>query len=243
MERYSGYIMKITPWKESDYILKVLTQEVGVITVYVKNGAISKKRFGGILDLYLLNEFDLTKGNQNSFFFLKEARTLEPFISIHKNPEKLYLTQFMNELFTNIMDVGEWDSNGFEIFNKLINWIEKEESITKKHLLFLKFVFLNSSGFLPDIKCSICKDTFMERSLYFSFENYLFSCANHPKSDFEITKKMGILLIMAQNSSFIPQLELTDIEISNLDVMFERLYTYFIEKPIISSKLVDEIFN
>ncbi|MBN2695321.1 DNA repair protein RecO [bacterium] len=243
MERYSGYIMKLTPWKESDYILKVLTEEVGVITVYVKNGATSKKRFSGILDLYLFNEFDLTETNQNNFFFLKEARTLEPYISIHKTPEKLYITQYMNELFTNIMDVGEWDSNGFQTFHKLINWIEKEEIITEKHLLFLKFVFINSSGYLPEIKCSICKETFMERSLYFSFENFLFSCANHPKSDFEITKKMGIMLIMSQNNSFISQLDLTKNEISNLNQMFERLYSNFIGKPIISDKLVNEIFN
>ena len=147
-----GVILKRILYKESDYILKVLSQDSSLITFYVRGAAKSKKRFGGgVLEPTHLSEFSHQppRGEDDSWLYLNEAKVVEGFEHIRKDYSKLEMALKMITTAAKVSKPGIGDDG--ELFSLLVNclrFLEHDQKGLNLHLFFCARI-LKIQGNLP----------------------------------------------------------------------------------------------
>lgn len=94
--KVTGIILKATPLGESDRLLTILTQELGLIRVAAPGARKSRSRLGGRIGLFVVNQFLIAKGR--SLDKITQADIVNSHSGLGKNLGKLAAGQYLAEL-------------------------------------------------------------------------------------------------------------------------------------------------
>lgn len=140
-----GTILSVTDTGEKNKLVNIFLQNHGVIKALAFGAKNSKKRFGGNLEPYHLQYFNISQKKQ--FYFISEAKIVKLFLDIRTNLLSIEMLQNISRL---LIMIPVLDSQGlFKLFYFLLtklNKREQNEEMFKAYYLFLIY-FLRQEGF------------------------------------------------------------------------------------------------
>jgi DNA repair protein RecO (recombination protein O) len=141
MEKAKGFVLQKIRYQDADLIIKVLTPDQGVLSLFVKSALKSKKKYpGGIFDPTHFIEVAYRVGAHRNLCTVTEARLLYDFAGLRTEYEKIEMAlYFLNKVGQVAL---EQDPNLKNIFNLLGNSLKQLESAGQRADLVFKMAFL-----------------------------------------------------------------------------------------------------
>lgn len=157
-----GLVLRVTPYKETDALLTVLTGEHGKLTV--KARGLRKRNSPLVAPCQLLAYGEFTLFEYRSMFTVNEAHAIELFPQIHKDLEKLALGTY----FAQAADVlSQEDIPTPELLSLVLNslYMLSEDKADKRQIKSVFEMRLACiSGYTPDLSgCHNCSNEKADR--------------------------------------------------------------------------------
>ncbi len=157
-----GLVLRVTPYKDTDALLTVLTGEYGKLTVKARGLRRKNSPLAAPCQLLAYGEFTLFE--YKSMFTVNEAHTIELFPQIHKDLELLALGTY----FAQAADVlSQEDVPNPELLSLVMNCLyilsqKKTDMRQIKSVFELRLACI--SGYAPDLSgCHICSGEAADR--------------------------------------------------------------------------------
>lgn len=152
-----GIVLRATETKEADYILTVLTAELGKLSVVARGARRRTSRVAASCQFPAFSELVLYQ--RGNWYYLSEANTITLFGGVCADLEKLSLSAYFAETVEAVTAEGE---NTPEILSLLLNSLYALDTL-EKPLWQVKAAFelrlLSLSGYEPLIAdCAVCGD-------------------------------------------------------------------------------------
>ncbi|MBO5946289.1 MAG: DNA repair protein RecO [Clostridia bacterium] len=158
-----GLIIRTTDYKESDRIINIFTEEMGIISALAQGSRNLKSRKMSSTMQFCYSRFILTK--RGEYYRVKEAELIESFFGIRESIEGLALAGYVAEVLSDVT-VAEAERELLRLsLNTLYSISEKKYSLEKIKAAF-EIRTAAIIGFMPDvIACVDCGGR--EGSFYF----------------------------------------------------------------------------
>ncbi|MDT0642064.1 DNA repair protein RecO [Zunongwangia sp. F363] len=144
-------ILSALKYGEADLIVRAYTLESGVKT-YMLRGILKSKKGKFKASLFqLLTQLEVVASHKDkgTLEYLKEAKVLHTYQSLHTNVLKSSMVMFLAEVLKNAIKEEEPNPALFQYLKFSLNWLDLHDSIANFHLLFL-LKFTRYLGFQPD---------------------------------------------------------------------------------------------
>lgn len=182
-ENFQAIILYRSDFQEFDQIIKILTKEKGILTVFCPGvqKITSKNKYN--LHLFSISYFELFLArNSGKISRLKRATSELIFENIYQDSETLLVAVYFNQLFLIIFDITQlYDYNFY--FNLLSNILSKlnDKKNLKKIFCFYTYFLLPILGIAWNLNnCNRCQNN--KNIITFNFEESSFICQNCIKS-------------------------------------------------------------
>ncbi|MGB7842452.1 MAG: DNA repair protein RecO [Salinimicrobium sp.] len=136
---------------EADLIVKCFTEKAGLKTYLLrgvlksKKGKIKASLFQPLTQL----ELEANHRDRGTMDYLREARILQPYSSLHTNIMKSTVTMFLSEVLRNSIKEEEANQGLYDFLENSLSWFDAHEKTANFHLLFL-VKLTRYLGFYPD---------------------------------------------------------------------------------------------
>lgn len=115
----------------------------GILTA--KKGSIRKSQFQALTQLEILFNYK----NNGKLQFLKEAKVIAPYQTIHNRIEKNALVQFLAEILKSAIQEEDENPPLYFFLETALNWLDSHDNISDFHLVFL-INLTKYLGFFPN---------------------------------------------------------------------------------------------
>lgn len=144
-------VVSALKYGEADLIVKAYTYSDGLKTYMLKGVLKSKKGKFKASQFQLLTQLEIVANhrNQGKMEYLKDAKVLHTYTSLHTNMVKGAMLMFLAEVLKNAIREEETNPQLFKYLENSLMWLDLHDKIANFHLLFL----LNLTrylGFYPD---------------------------------------------------------------------------------------------
>jgi DNA repair protein RecO (recombination protein O) len=141
MEKAKGFVLQKIRYQDADLIIKVLTADQGVLSLFVKGALKSTKKYsGGIFDPTHFIEVGYRIGAHRTLCTVTEAKLLYDFSGLRTQYEKIELALYFLDKVGQV--TLEQDPNLKNIFNLLGNALKQLESPEQLPDIVFKLRFL-----------------------------------------------------------------------------------------------------
>lgn len=155
----SSIILRRMDFSEYDYILDLLTRELGKITVIAKNAKKSRKRFAGVLELFACMEavFAVSKSGRG-MPLLKETVLTHPFAGIRGDAEKVAYASYWSEMINRWVVQGGFQRDLFPLFFHALTLLDADQAPREAVSLLFQLRFMALAGMPPELACCrVCR--------------------------------------------------------------------------------------
>ena len=165
-------LLRRTDYGDFDLIVTVFSLSQGKLSLIVKSGKKSKKRFAGVLELFSELEIVASRGRRGGLAVLQEATLREPYASIRSDILKTAYASYWAELVNAWMEENVSSRALFALLKHALGGLDKD--IDSGHALSILFQmqFLNLSGHSPNLGyCGNCRkksDQLEQQAMAFS---------------------------------------------------------------------------
>jgi|GEM_PF-3496092 len=152
-----GSILKVTNYGERDKLIHIFLQNHGVIKAFAFGAKNSKKRFGGNLEPYNLQFFNIAQKNQ--LYSITEVKINKLFLEIRKSITALEMLQNVSKLLTKLPVLES--KKTFKVFYFLLtklNHIENIQDMFKAYYFFIIFLLTKEGVFPQYTACFNCSN-------------------------------------------------------------------------------------
>lgn len=155
----SSIILKSSRLGEADKILRLYSQEYGIISAIAKGAFNLKSKFSGRLELYNVIDCELSSGR--NLDVISQAEIIGTFQNISSDFYKFNIAQIISEMILKTQSEGSPQQGIFRLIYVVLREINRcalSDSITlKKILAFFIAKLLKIMGYVPLFEtCSIC---------------------------------------------------------------------------------------
>ena len=139
-----GIVLSKTPLRESDLIIRVLTERYGKLSLLARGAKNSKRRFSGALDLFdsALFEFGPLKRSQD-LFLLHSASQTASWTKITKEMKRFCFAALALELCDCVSVEGDRDQA--QLYNSLLQALDRLNVAQSRTECLFSFVSFNIS--------------------------------------------------------------------------------------------------
>lgn len=170
-----GIVLKVNPYGESNRVITILTEELGIIRAFV-HGASSVKSKNNT-STSLLSYANFTLSSKKDAYTVDEASAIEIFYELRRDIERSSLAQYFCEIFAFFAPA---EAEAKEYLRLILNALalltkgEKELSLIKA---VTELYLMKLSGYMPEISgCAECGT--VEGEFFFDVENGVIICDN-----------------------------------------------------------------
>ena len=150
-----GIVLRVTPTKEADYILTLLTDSLGKIALVARGARRKGSRIAAACELLAFSE--LTIYARGNWYYLDEASTISLFDGVRQDIELLSLASYFAEMTECVTAEGE---EAPEILSLLLNSLYALSELKKPQTLVkaaFELKLLALSGYEPLLDgCAVC---------------------------------------------------------------------------------------
>ena len=167
LDRTEGVVLNKKPFKESGFLVDLLTREYGRITVFARGRANPKKPLN-YLELFTYSAWYLKEGK--TFHFIKEVDNLFAFRLAGK---EIWTAYYLNELLIRTFPKYQPSEEIFEIYYRVLEALKAEKEI-EPYLRQFESTLLAYLGILPDLTYDAAGDAVEPMKRYYlSYEEGL----------------------------------------------------------------------
>ncbi len=164
---------------ETSKILTMLTEHYGKQEIIAKGSRSIKSKYLGVLEPYNYISIVFYRKETRDFQYLSQADGIERFPSLHQELGKLTLAAISCEIIHRSERSGHKNPQLFHLLLETLRALDAATSGLKNILRFFYLHFLKISGFEPELnKCSICDNTYLDKSYFFELDNGIYNCSD-----------------------------------------------------------------
>ena len=154
----SAIVLRRIDYGDFDLILSMLTLARGKISVIAKAAKRSKKRFGGILELFSDLDVVCSTGRKKGLPILLEASLRYPFFNIRADIQKTAYASYWVELIHHWVEEGQQQVELYTLLHFVLQELDKGEVSEALLSILFQMKFLSISGLCPNLNhCCTCK--------------------------------------------------------------------------------------
>jgi DNA repair protein RecO (recombination protein O) len=234
----TAIVLGLIPYNDHSQIVKLITQNNGIILGQVKRNSSSKNKTSGLfLPLNVLN-LTFVSRKSKSFCYFKEISLHNASVVLPENEIYKYnIKLFLGEVLNNVIKDFECDSTLFNyIFNQLIQLNKSTRSVKNFHLCFLGGL-IHLLGFSPS-------ETYSVNTPFFNIETCHFE--TRPSVFYPLDSEISFLI----SHFFSPAANATDINITlnqrrQLLRVFIKILDFHLQgfNQIKSLSVLEEVFS
>lgn len=176
--KVKGIVVKEVPYGESDKIITILTDSLGLIAAIAKGAKKTKSALLASSQYLVYSEFVLFKGT--SFYHVNSAETINVFYNLKIDFDKLEKIYPLTRMICYLMNE---DIDSEEILKTFLNtlfFIDEGKKNLDELVNIFRIRLIKILGFFPNIKlCSNCKENIDEKSenkVYYDYVSNIFLC-------------------------------------------------------------------
>ena len=138
-------------YSEADLIVSCYTQLAGIKTYLLRNilkskkGKIKASYFQPLTQLELIAEHK----NKGTLEYIKEAKVLHPYQSLHTDIVKSGLVMFLSEILKNCIREEEANEDLYDFVEHAFLWLDQNDEVANFHIYFL-LQLSQHLGFFPN---------------------------------------------------------------------------------------------
>ncbi|MEB3311753.1 MAG: DNA repair protein RecO [Snowella sp.] len=147
----TGIILKGMPFGEADRLLTILSPEVGLFRAIAPNARKPKSLLRGRCELFVVNEFLISKGR--SLDKIAQIDTLESYPQLSRNIGTLAAAQYLAEIVLCLAADDEPQTELFALLNEHLHRLESlnSEQSLHAHVAHAVFHLLALAGYAPQV--------------------------------------------------------------------------------------------
>jgi len=233
------FVFKKNNTNETDRVFSVFTEDFGRLDVFGKaiRKLVSKLRSG--IDTFFISDIEFIQGKSRKT--LTEAKALNKFEGLSKDPQKFQAAQKMAGVLDSLIRGQEKDEKIFDLLSEVFIELDRED-FKKYTLLYYYFMwnFLSLLGYKLQVeKCNICSAKLNPYYIYFSYKSGGAVCKNCSRRD-GISQKISsdiikiLRLIYGKEWSIISKLKIGPISQKLFEKISDDYYSHIHEE--LSSK-------
>ena len=160
-------LLRRIEYGDYDYIITLLTEKSGKLSVIAKNAKKSIRRFQGALDLFSVLDIQVAfpRKKKDAMPVLANAELIDPFEKIRIDVEKTGYASYWTEILNFYLEEQKPQALLYKLL--LFSMDTLNSGLIPKQVINLLFQirFMSISGFAPDLKrCGICQALIDETS-------------------------------------------------------------------------------
>ena len=147
----NAIVFSALKYGEADLIVKCFTEKTG-LTTYLLRGVLKSKKGKFKASMFQpLTQLELEANHRGkgTLEYLREAKILLPYQSLHTNIMKSTVVMFLAEVLRNSIQEEETNPALYEFLEESFSWFDDHEKTANFHLLFL-LKLSRFLGFYPD---------------------------------------------------------------------------------------------
>lgn len=151
-------LLRRIDYGDFDLILTVFSLSAGKLSLIVKSGKKSKKRFAGVLELFSEMQIVARRGRRGGLAVLQEANLIEPFANIRSDIQKTAYASYWVELVNAWMEENVSSQPLFALLQYVLGALDHDKNSVRALSILFQMQFLKFSGHSPHLAgCSICR--------------------------------------------------------------------------------------
>lgn len=186
----NGLIIREQTIGESDRLVTLLTDELGLVKAFVRRAKSFKNQNQSSTSLFVYGEFSLYKGKDA--YVIDNATPIEVFFDLRSDIERLSLAQYFAQL---TYFLGSEEQPSFEMLRLVLNALHllcsgKKQTKIIKSVVEMRMMALG--GYMPNIlACYRCGE-FESEVMFFDIEEGCIYCENCFRNN-AITAPLGVI--------------------------------------------------
>ncbi|MDN6280889.1 MAG: DNA repair protein RecO [Psychroflexus sp.] len=147
----NAIVLSSVKYGEADLIVTCFTQEVGLVSFFLKG--IRKSKRGKFKSSFFQSlsclDLDFTYRDHKNLQFLKDAKVAIPYVSLHQNIYKSCIAMFLAEVLKTCIREEEKNLELYHFIENALKDLDQAEKFADVHLLFL-VELTRFLGFYPE---------------------------------------------------------------------------------------------
>jgi DNA repair protein RecO (recombination protein O) len=154
----SAILIRRVEYGDYDLILSFLTRDNGKISVIAKSAKRSKRRFGGVLELFNALNIVVASGRGKGLALLQEASLIYPLLHISTDILKTAYASYWAELVNTWVEEGELQVETYDLLNYALTELDAGDVSSEVLSVIFQMKFLSLSGLCPNLShCCTCR--------------------------------------------------------------------------------------
>ncbi|NNF98507.1 MAG: DNA repair protein RecO [Desulfobacteraceae bacterium] len=154
----TAIILRRVEYGDYDFILTLFSRDRGKISAIAKSAQKSKRRFGGILELFSLLEIEVGSSRSGGLLILKEAVSRNLFSNIRSDIKKTAYACYWTELINLWLEEGNTHPALYEVFGYVLEQLDRAGIDEEPLSILFQMRFLSIAGLKPNFEsCANCR--------------------------------------------------------------------------------------
>lgn len=147
----NALVLSKIKYKDSDLIVTCYTQQLGVLSFFLRGVLKSKKGNTKTAYFQLLSQLQLVilYKKTKTLHTIKDAKLAHIYTSLHSHVIKSAVVMFLSEILTNTLKEEEQNQALYSYIENTLLWLDSQSEYSNFHLLFL-LKLTKYLGFYPD---------------------------------------------------------------------------------------------
>ncbi|MFH1262702.1 MAG: DNA repair protein RecO [Pseudomonadota bacterium] len=179
-----GIVLRIIDYGESDRIVGFLTPDMGKISAFAMKARVSRKRFGGTLDLFHCLAIDLRppRDPQGALWRLERVSLVEGYHGLRGDLRRLAAAGYLADCLWNLLGEGDPHPETYAWWKEALGRLATQPISVAADLRF-ELELLSFLGFAPHWdRCLECGSESVTGQVFFSFVRGGVICSRCPRS-------------------------------------------------------------
>ena len=171
LQPVEGVVLRLIEYGESDLVVGLLTPTLGKISAFAAGARVSRKRFGGALDLFNLLKVELRapKDTHGNLWRIARVELVEMFLGLRNDLRRLAAASYLADCLWTFLGDGDPHPQVYDWWKTTLERLSKEE-VSVALDLRLELEMLSMCGFAPHWdQCLDCGSRPEEGKVFFSF--------------------------------------------------------------------------
>ncbi len=243
--RVQAIVLRRTDFGEADRLLTLFTPDLGKIRVNAKGARKPSSRKSGHVELFTHVDLLIAKGQHMDV--ITQADTIEAFIALRNNLERVSYAYYLAELVDKFSEEGSENRPVFDLLVHALGWLS--EPTTNPDLLarFFELRFLQFVGYRPQLfQCLHCGHPVEPVENYFSAEAGGVldpNCAHtqHDAQPISLNALKVLRYLQTREWETVRRLSFTLPVLTEVEQLMQRYISYHLERELKSIKFLHEL--